>query len=119
MNKTKKIIGKRIREVLQAQEQLGTGSSWSTAKLTPHIAPTNVDKYLERACGLGFASVDRSQRPKTYTVRPDWRELIAERERQPRLQHSRKPKTDKPNGVKERKLEALTSKIHPLQAAWS
>ena len=28
-------------------------------------------------------------------------------------------KADKPNGVKERKLEALTSKIHPLQAAWS
>ena len=121
MNKTKKIIGQRIREVLEAQEKLGTGGSWNTAKLTPEIKATNVDKYLERACGLGFASVDRSQRPKAYTVKPDWRELIAERERLPKLQHSRKPKADAPkfNGVKAQKLEALKAMIHPLQVAWA
>ena len=75
-NKTIRKVGLRVREVLAALDAVGPCSSWHAGKLTPHIAPANVDKYLTRAVGLQLATVDRSGTPKVFAVVPGWQVLV-------------------------------------------
>jgi hypothetical protein len=66
-------IGHRIRQVCEAIEQ--AGRPCTTADLAPHmpgVERPNIDKYCSRAVGLQLLRVDRSARPKRYTVVPGW-----------------------------------------------
>lgn len=69
-------IGARIREVCELLEKHGPINAKNLHALEPQIRASDVTKYARRAVVHGFANIDRTTWPHSYSVKSAWRDSV-------------------------------------------
>ena len=70
--------GDRVLEVMEIVNAMGKATSTQIRpRMVGNPSAGNASKYCSRAVGRGLMKVDRDAKPMTYTVVPEWRDLMA------------------------------------------
>lgn len=75
-----KPAGQRIREICACLEEFGPMKAKEISQRLPHISPPNASEYCAIGVFDGYLTVEKSDkccRPSTWTVKPNWKQLIA------------------------------------------
>lgn len=102
-------VGKRIIQALGAVQRLQPCTVHQVQALMPGVEWSNVDKYCSRAVGHGLMTVDRTRRPKLYSVVPGWQE---------QLQEWRQPTLPEPKPTPVACVAMAIERRSPLELAW-
>lgn len=104
-----KRIGARIVQALRAVQLLQPCSALQVLPHMPGVEWANVDKYCSRAVGHGLMTVDRTCRPKLYSVVPGW---------QQELEEWAQPTRPLPKPKPAECLSLALERRHPLEQVW-
>ena len=70
-----KRVPARVLQVVEVVDSIGVCGS-GEIRHALDMDRSNAAKYLQRATGLGLIEVDRTVKPQSYRVVPDWRQML-------------------------------------------